>query len=235
MGLTNIEFNDNIVIKKNVSLREFQIQKIAYENNIPTSKPLEYDYENKIMKMEKLNGQTLQEFMDSEPRRWELTKRIILRTISRILQKLNEIGIEYYDIKGDNIIIDSKRNLSFIDFGHCKYMRNKWKISKTDLQRIYWYNFDEKSNYERVYRKPSEKNTIIESLDKFNEPYFYMFDAENNYYETYDSDDVFNEFEMYFNKDLEYLKENQNFLDRYLNFDKSFYEEVDLWNPHFCN
>ena len=47
-------YGGSLYIKKNVKKEEYILQKLAYDNGIPTSKPIKW--ENNILTMEKIDG-----------------------------------------------------------------------------------------------------------------------------------------------------------------------------------
>lgn len=110
-----------MVFEKNcVSKREFELLKKAYDNGIPTSKPLDYEPETLTLKMEKISGMSLADFYGDTP---EGLREIItsgaMDKVKEIVKNLKEIGIIYPDITGYNFMINSEtEEIYVIDFGH---------------------------------------------------------------------------------------------------------------------
>ena len=105
--------------KKNVDQKEYFIHKMAYDNNIPTPKPISIDNDG-TMKMDLVNGMSVADWYGDTS---EGLKRIkdegIMEEIRKIISSLKDLGIIYPDITGYNFIIDidDDKKVYVIDFG----------------------------------------------------------------------------------------------------------------------
>ena len=103
-----------IYSKKNVSLKEYQIHKIAEKHFDFVPKIFSYDFETLELKMQIIKPMCVADFYGDESH--QVPERIF-NEIRRIINMLMEIGIIYQDITGYNFIEDSNGKVWIIDFG----------------------------------------------------------------------------------------------------------------------
>ena len=114
----NKTYNDLYYIKKDVSLKEYEMHKHVHSLGIVnTPKILAYDRDTKVMIMEKVNYMNVSDYYgeketDISP---ELFKKI-----RQIIQTLYDNNIVYPDITGYNFIEFDKR-IWIIDFEHSNF------------------------------------------------------------------------------------------------------------------
>jgi tRNA A-37 threonylcarbamoyl transferase component Bud32 len=114
----NKTYNDLYYIKKDVSLKEYEMHKHVHSLGIVnTPKILAYDRDTKVMIMEKVNYMNISDYYgeketDISP---ELFKKI-----RQIIQTLYDNNIVYPDITGYNFIEFDKR-IWIIDFEHSNF------------------------------------------------------------------------------------------------------------------
>jgi tRNA A-37 threonylcarbamoyl transferase component Bud32 len=114
----NKTYNDLYYIKKDVSLKEYEMHKHVHSLGIVnTPKILAYDRDSKVMIMEKVNYMNVSDYYgeketDISP---ELFKKI-----RQIIQTLYDNNIVYPDITGYNFIEFDKR-IWIIDFEHSNF------------------------------------------------------------------------------------------------------------------
>jgi tRNA A-37 threonylcarbamoyl transferase component Bud32 len=111
-------YNDLYYIKKDVSMKEYEMHKHVHSLGIVnTPKILAYDRDSKVMIMEKVNYMNVSDYYgeketDISP---ELFKKI-----RQIIQTLYDNNIVYPDITGYNFIEFDKR-IWIIDFEHSNF------------------------------------------------------------------------------------------------------------------
>jgi len=114
----NKTYNDLYYIKKDVSMKEYEMHKHVHSLGIVnTPKILAYDRDTKVMIMEKVNYMNVSDYYgeketDISP---ELFKKI-----RQIIQTLYDNNIVYPDITGYNFIELDKR-IWIIDFEHSNF------------------------------------------------------------------------------------------------------------------
>lgn len=114
----NKTYNDLYYIKKDVSMKEYEMHKHVHSLGIVnTPKILAYDRDTKVMIMEKVNYMNVSDYYgeketDISP---ELFKKI-----RQIIQTLYDNNIVYPDITGYNFIEFDKR-IWIIDFEHSNF------------------------------------------------------------------------------------------------------------------
>jgi tRNA A-37 threonylcarbamoyl transferase component Bud32 len=114
----NKTYNDLYYIKKDVSMKEYEMHKHVHSLGIVnTPKILAYDRDSKVMIMEKVNYMNVSDYYgeketDISP---ELFKKI-----RQIIQTLYDNNIVYPDITGYNFIEFDKR-IWIIDFEHSNF------------------------------------------------------------------------------------------------------------------
>tara|TARA_Y100000389_G_C17187160_1_gene376982 strand:- start:33 stop:461 length:429 start_codon:yes stop_codon:yes gene_type:complete len=109
-----------IFTKQNVEESEYLLQKKAYDNNVPTPRPISYNKDTRVLKMEKCHGLSVADmYGDNDKGLKELIERGIMKSIKVIVEKLKDIGIFYPDVTGYNFMIDENSGeICVIDFGH---------------------------------------------------------------------------------------------------------------------
>jgi RIO-like serine/threonine protein kinase len=104
----------SLYIKKNVSLKEYQIHKLAVEHFDFVPKIFNYDFETLELKMQRINPMSIADFYGDESH--QVPSRIF-DEIRHIIKMLMKIGIVYQDITGYNFIEDANGKVWIIDFG----------------------------------------------------------------------------------------------------------------------
>jgi len=111
-----------VYIKNNVSLHEYQMHKYIYELeivNVP--KIVAYDFERKILVMEKIKNMSISDFYGEDSK--NINSEIFIKVRS-IINKLLESNIEYPDITGYNFI-ECEDKMWIIDFEHSSVITRK--------------------------------------------------------------------------------------------------------------
>ena len=109
-----MENNEEIYTKKNVSLKEYQIHKLAEKHFDFVPKIISYDHNTLEMKMQCIKPMCVSDFYGEESNKVPET---IFKEIRRIVSMLFKIGIIYQDITGYNFIEDLNGKIWIIDFG----------------------------------------------------------------------------------------------------------------------
>lgn len=122
--------NENIYIKHNVSLHEYNMHTYIYNLgllNVP--KIINYNPKNKIMVMNKINHMNISDYYGdnilSVPNN-------IISTIRQIIKTLKNNHIIYPDITGYNFI-EYQNKIWIIDFEHSYFDFNNGTINKNEF------------------------------------------------------------------------------------------------------
>jgi tRNA A-37 threonylcarbamoyl transferase component Bud32 len=113
-----MSYDDLYYIKKEVSLKEYEMHKHVYSLgivNVP--KILAYDRDTKIMLMEKVNNMSISDFYGENES--DITPELF-KKIRKIIKTLYNNNIVYPDITGYNFIEHDKR-VWIIDFEHSNF------------------------------------------------------------------------------------------------------------------
>jgi RIO-like serine/threonine protein kinase len=105
---------ERLYTKKNVSLKEYQIHKLAEDHFDFVPKIFSYNMTTLELKMQLIKPMCIADFYGDESH--QLPSKIF-EEIRRIIKMLMEIGIIYQDITGYNFIEDSDGKVWIIDFG----------------------------------------------------------------------------------------------------------------------
>lgn len=109
--------------KNDVKHIEYLLHTLCYslkrntDINIHIPKITSYDRENKILTLEKINGDNLSDIYGEDIR---CVPHNIIDIIRNFLRFLCEQGIDYIDITGYNFMLDDHENIWIIDFEHAK-------------------------------------------------------------------------------------------------------------------
>jgi tRNA A-37 threonylcarbamoyl transferase component Bud32 len=112
----------SVYVKNNVSFHEYTMHMHVYNLqivNIP--KIIAYDYNAKVLVLEKINNMSISDFYGEEPSN---VSPELFNKIRKIIQKLVDNNIEYPDITGYNFI-EYNNKIWIIDFEHSKTIINK--------------------------------------------------------------------------------------------------------------
>tara|TARA_B100001093_G_C26568381_1_gene901801 strand:+ start:37 stop:501 length:465 start_codon:yes stop_codon:yes gene_type:complete len=128
----------SIFIKNGVKKEEYILQKLAYDNNIPTVKPIKW--ENNILTMEKIDGLSVNDmYGDTEDGLKTIIEKGIMEKIRKIVKDLRDIGIIYPDITGYNFMIDNNtEKIYVIDFGHAFKSSNDFVTKFINEKKNEW-------------------------------------------------------------------------------------------------
>ena len=121
--LSGNPLNQEYYIKHGVEKHEYDMHLYAYNLqvvNIPEI--INYDAENKVLTMKKINGDNLSNIYGEEAHN---INKELFNKIRYILKTLLEHNMEYIDITGYNFVLDKDENLWIIDFEHAKMKRPK--------------------------------------------------------------------------------------------------------------
>jgi tRNA A-37 threonylcarbamoyl transferase component Bud32 len=113
-----MSYDDLYYIKKEVSLKEYEMHKHVYSLgivNVP--KILAYDRDTKIMLMEKVNNMNISDYYGENES--DITPELF-KKIRKIIKTLYNNNIVYPDITGYNFIEHDKR-VWIIDFEHSNF------------------------------------------------------------------------------------------------------------------
>lgn len=105
---------EEIYIKKNVSLKEYEIHKLAEKHFDFVPKIFSYNMTTLELKMQLIKPMCIADFYGDESH--QVPSRIF-NEIRSIIKMLMEKGIIYQDITGYNFIEDSNGKVWIIDFG----------------------------------------------------------------------------------------------------------------------
>jgi tRNA A-37 threonylcarbamoyl transferase component Bud32 len=110
--------NDLYYIKKDVSLKEYEMHKHVYSLGIvDTPKILAYDRDTKVMIMENVNYMSVSDYYGEKDT--DISEELFQK-IRKIIKTLYENNIVYPDITGYNFIEYNKR-VWIIDFEHSNF------------------------------------------------------------------------------------------------------------------
>tara|TARA_Y100000389_G_scaffold188243_1_gene210603 strand:- start:1730 stop:2230 length:501 start_codon:yes stop_codon:yes gene_type:complete len=112
------QFGGATFVKNNTTENEYKLQKIAFDNNIPTPRPL--SWVNGTFTMEKVNGMSVSDFYGDTTTGMEtIIKNGTMNKIRKIVNDLRKIEIMYPDITGYNFMINEDTgDIYVVDFGH---------------------------------------------------------------------------------------------------------------------
>ena len=112
---------NSVFSKKNVSSHEYQMQKYIYDLNIlNVPKIINYDSNNKILEMEKINNFNISDMYGENSENVPIS---IFSEIRNIINILYQNGITYPDITGYNFI-ENDNKIWIIDFEHSYFTNN---------------------------------------------------------------------------------------------------------------
>ena len=131
--MENYHGNPNVYIKKNVSHKEYFMQKYVYRLNI-VNVPEIIDYDDKahIMVMNKVDNNNLSDQYGEEAT--DIPDKIFDQVI-KIVRTLVLHNIEYPDLTGYNFIEDKNGKIWIIDFEHSKMMTST-RVDNKHIQNI---------------------------------------------------------------------------------------------------
>ena len=131
--MENYLANPNVYVKKNVSHKEYFMQKYVYQLNIVNVPEIvEYNEESKIMVMKKVGEMNLSDYYGADAK--DIPKELFNQVI-KIVRNLVLHNIEYPDLTGYNFIEDSDGKVWIIDFEHSSMMTSN-QVNNVHIQRI---------------------------------------------------------------------------------------------------
>ncbi|MDA3856532.1 MAG: methyltransferase [Candidatus Woesearchaeota archaeon] len=166
--------NKKCIIKigeyKDIQIENLFLEKLQNEIFIPEL----YNYENEFSIREKLEGQTIKEFLERSKSKNDVLN--VLNNCINATQRLDELGINKFEMTNPykHIYIDKKLKVKFIDFERCIYT-NKAKNTTQFFQYIRRYKLklselDIKVDEEKIldiskrYKESNFKFTIKDIL-----------------------------------------------------------------------
>lgn len=119
----------SVFIKASVYPKEVSIQYYAYIMGIKTPKIIKYDYEAKVLYMEKIPFLSIS---DEYGDKYKDVPTDVMKKVRNLVSQIRDIGINYPDITGYNFIYDGK-DVWIIDFEHASF--------KTDIYTSFIKDF----------------------------------------------------------------------------------------------
>ena len=116
---TEDDGDGDVFVKENATAREFACQSFCFEREVPCPRPLSFDAERGVLRMERVGGgaggaMSLSDFYGEEASGVPVE---VLERCREILLALAEIGVCYPDITGYNFM-QVGSELLIVDFGH---------------------------------------------------------------------------------------------------------------------
>jgi RIO-like serine/threonine protein kinase len=131
--MENYLANPNVYVKKNVSHKEYFMQKYVYQLNIVNvPEIIEYDDKGMIMIMKKVDNNNLSHNYGDKAT--DIPDELFDQVV-KIVRKLVLHKIEYPDLTGYNFIEDSDGKVWIIDFEHSSLMTSN-QIDNIHIQNI---------------------------------------------------------------------------------------------------
>lgn len=131
--MENYLANPNVYVKKNVSHKEYFMQKYVYQLNIVNvPEIIEYDDKGMIMIMKKVDNNNLSHNYGDKAT--DIPDELFDQVV-KIVRKLVLHKIEYPDLTGYNFIEDSDGKVWIIDFEHSSLMSSN-QIDNIHIQNI---------------------------------------------------------------------------------------------------
>lgn len=113
--------NEEVIVKvgefRDIQIEQIFLEKFQKEKFVPKL----YFYDKEFIVMHKLNGKTIKDFLQSENDKEKI--EIVLNEILRITQRLDELGVNKFELTNPykHIFIDSDLSVKFIDFERMIY------------------------------------------------------------------------------------------------------------------
>jgi len=131
--MENYLANPNVYVKKNVSHKEYFMQKYVYQLNIVNvPEIIEYDDKGMIMIMKKVDNNNLSHNYGDKAT--DIPDELFDQVV-KIVRKLVLHKVEYPDLTGYNFIEDSDGKVWIIDFEHSSLMSSN-QIDNIHIQNI---------------------------------------------------------------------------------------------------
>ena len=128
----NVGYNEYFIHQWIVSLFDTLASNKKTKLNIYVPQIISYDPINKILVMQKINGDNLSNIYGEDIE--EIPIKLI-KIIRQVLDLLNQYLIDYVDITGYNFMLDKNEKLWIIDFEHAK-CREKEEVSDAFLMKF---------------------------------------------------------------------------------------------------
>ena len=127
------KFPDKYYVKENVDLHEFNMQTYVYNLSIVSvPEVLYYCKETRTMAMARVDGMNISDMYGEDA---TMVPDNVFKSISTIIKKLVDHGIEYPDLTGYNFVEDADGKVWIIDFEHSK-LKSKNLIDNNSILRV---------------------------------------------------------------------------------------------------
>ena len=127
------KFPDKYYVKENVDIHEFTMQTHVYSLGIVrVPEVFNYCKETQTMVMARVGAMNVSDMYGENA---NMVPDNVFKSISKIIQKLVDHGIEYPDLTGYNFVEDADDNVWIIDFEHSK-LKNKVDIKNKAILRV---------------------------------------------------------------------------------------------------